>query len=322
MHSGNQYTEEYTSKESDKNNIAAWRQYLKDGFSAIKADFLKKPNNTHLFRQHCKLIDRLLITIWSKANIDESCCLIAVGGYGRGELYPYSDIDLLILLPDTVPDTEQSNSINNKLETLIGLLWDIGLNVGHSVRSLNECVDEAKKDITVQTNLLESRLLTGETNFYQSFLNRVNGTLEKPTDIANFFSAKLKEQNNRHYKFNDTAYNLEPNIKESPGGLRDIHMILWVAQCLNMGGSRLTTSSNTWALLTKQNIITPLEARQIQQHQRNLQLLRIRLHFLSNRREDRLLFDFQNELADSLGYVNTPRKRASEQMMQSYYRSV
>ncbi|MDP2071512.1 [protein-PII] uridylyltransferase [Methylotenera sp.] len=322
MHSGNQYTEEYTSKESDKNNIAAWRQYLKDGFSAIKADFLKKPNNTHLFRQHCKLIDRLLITIWSKANIDESCCLIAVGGYGRGELYPYSDIDLLILLPDNVPDTEQSNSINNKLEALIGLLWDIGLNVGHSVRSLNECVDEAKKDITVQTNLLESRLLTGETNFYKSFLNRVNGTLEKPTDIANFFSAKLKEQNNRHYKFNDTAYNLEPNIKESPGGLRDIHMILWVTQCLNMGGSRLTTSSNTWALLTKQNIITPLEARQIQQHQRNLQLLRIRLHFLSNRREDRLLFDFQNELADSLGYVNTPRKRASEQMMQSYYRSV
>jgi [protein-PII] uridylyltransferase len=148
---------------------------------------------------------------------------------------------------------------------------------------------------------------------------QINSTLHTPQDIAEFFTAKLKEQNNRHYKFNDTVYNLEPNIKESPGGLRDLHMIIWIIQSLDM---QARISHNPWTLLTKHGLITPLEARQIKQHQKNLQLLRIRLHFLSNRREDRLLFDFQNELADSLGYVNTPRKRASEQLMQSYYRSV
>ena len=309
----------------EKNNIAALRQYLKDGFLSLKADFLKAPNNTRLFKQHCKLIDRLLANIWKQANIDKRCCLIAVGGYGRGELYPYSDIDLLILIPE--PDSQktddlQTNSdINAKLEALVGLLWDIGLNVGHSVRSLSECVHEAEKDITVQTNLIESRLIIGEANFYEDFLGEINRTLSNPTAIARFFAAKLKEQNNRHAKFNDTAYNLEPNIKESPGGLRDLHMILWIAQSLNMANAS-AAKNNIWAMLTKQNIISALEARQIQQHQSNLQLLRIRLHFISKRREDRLLFDFQNELADSLGYVNTPRKRASEQLMQSYYRSV
>ncbi|MDI1299624.1 [protein-PII] uridylyltransferase [Methylotenera sp.] len=310
-----------TGSQPEKNNIATLRQYLKDGFVALKTDFLKAPNNTRLFKQHCKLIDRLLLNIWEQANIDKRCCLIAVGGYGRGELYPYSDIDLLILLPES-DDLQASAGINAKLETLVGLLWDIGLNVAHSVRSLSECIHEAEKDITVQTNLIESRLITGEAHFYKEFLDEINQTFSSPAAIANFFAAKVKEQNNRHAKFNDTAYNLEPNIKESPGGLRDLHMILWVAQSLNMTSVRPSAANSTWALLTKQNIISALEARQIQQHQSNLQLLRIRLHFISKRREDRLLFDFQNELADSLGYVNTPRKRASEQLMQSYYRSV
>jgi len=310
-----------TEGQPEKSNIAALRQYLKDGILALKSDFLKAPNNTRLFKQHCKLIDHLLVNIWEQANIDKHCCLIAVGGYGRGELYPYSDIDLLILVPES-DDLQANTSINAKLEVLVGLLWDIGLNVGHSVRSLSECIYEAKKDITVQTNLIESRLITGEASFYQKFLDEINHTLSNSVAIASFFAAKLKEQNNRHAKFNDTAYNLEPNIKESPGGLRDLHMILWIAQSLNMTSARPPATNRIWALLTKKNIISALEARQIQQHQSNLQLLRIRLHFISKRREDRLLFDFQNELADSLGYINTPRKRASEQLMQSYYRSV
>jgi [protein-PII] uridylyltransferase len=316
-----QKTQVNTGNVPEKSNIATLRQYLKNGFLALKTDFLKTPNNTRLFKQHCKLIDSLLVSIWEQANIDKCCCLIAVGGYGRGELYPYSDIDLLILIPE-FDDLQVSASINAKLEALVGLLWDIGLNVGHSVRSLSECIQEAKKDITVQTNLIESRLITGDNNFYEDFLSGINHTFNSPTAIANFFVAKLKEQNNRHAKFNDTAYNLEPNIKESPGGLRDLHMILWIAQSLNMASSRPSSTNHIWKLLTKQNVVSALEARQIQQHQSNLQLLRIRLHFISKRREDRLLFDFQNELADSLGYTNTPRKRASEQLMQSYYRSV
>ncbi len=308
-----------TQKIAEKDQLTAWRLMLKEGFATLKADFSNKPNTTRLFKQHGKLIDHLLAEVWLKAHLNETCCLIAVGGYGRGELYPYSDIDLLILLPELTPEnTSDIVDINRNIEVLVGLLWDIGLNVGHSVRSLTECIDEAQKDITVQTNLIESRLLTGEAHLYQSFLNEVNRTM----NAANFFTAKLKEQDNRHAKFNDTAYNLEPNIKESPGGLRDLHMITWVTRSLNMCNSSHVGTGITWALLIKQNIITALEARRIQQHQKNLQLLRIRLHFLSNRREDRLLFDFQNELAATLGYVNTPRKRASEQLMQSYYRSV
>ncbi|MES2182777.1 MAG: [protein-PII] uridylyltransferase [Pseudomonadota bacterium] len=303
-------------EDPEKDHIAIWRQQLKAGFATLKADFLQKPNTTRLFKQHCKLIDGLLAAIWAQACIDSSCCLIAVGGYGRGELYPHSDVDLLILIPELLPENAATSTINSNIEIFVGLLWDIGLDVGHSVRTLSECVNEAKKDITVQTNLIESRLLTGKTKLYQDYLSQISNTM----DAASFFIAKLKEQDRRHAKFNDTAYNLEPNIKESPGGLRDLHMIVWIAHSLNMR-NRAQVHSSIWATLAKQNIITTLEARQIQQHQKTLQLIRIRLHFLSNRREDRLLFDFQNELAATLGYVNTPRKRASEQLMQSYYRS-
>lgn len=299
----------------EKDKIAFWRQAIKDGFSALKKDFAENPNTTRLFKHHCKLIDRLLADVWAELQIDSACCLIAVGGYGRAELYPYSDIDLLILLPE---HPSESAVLNTQIETLIGLLWDLGLNVGHSVRNLTECIAEAHKDITVQTNLLESRLLSGNKSFYKSFLQSASCVIEPPL----FLAAKLKEQDQRHAKFNDTAYNLEPNIKESPGGLRDLHMITWLALSLNLHSSSQSGSGNLWNALAKQNIISTLEARQIRHHEKQLQLLRIRLHFLSGRREDRLLFDFQNDLASSLGYVNTPRKRASEQLMQSYYRSV
>ncbi|MES2013362.1 MAG: [protein-PII] uridylyltransferase [Pseudomonadota bacterium] len=300
---------------ANKDNVAFWRQHIKDGVFALKTDFYKNPNTTRLFKQHCKLIDSLLAAIWAQVNFDKSCCLVAVGGYGRGELYPHSDIDLLILLPEDVVD---GTPLSQNIEALIGFFWDIGLNVGHSVRSLNECIAEAKKDITVQTNLIESRLLAGDNALYQNFLIDIDRSM----DVQAFFAAKLKEQNNRHAKFNDTAYNLEPNIKESPGGLRDLHMIMWLTRSLSMHQGLISNTCNCWNILVKQNVISELEARQIRHHEKNLQLLRIHLHFLSARREDRLLFDFQNDLATTLGYINTPRKRASEQLMQSYYRSV
>ncbi|MGB4811005.1 MAG: [protein-PII] uridylyltransferase [Methylophilaceae bacterium] len=299
------------------NHVSKWQRQLKLGFDALKADFTQQPNAKRLFKQHCKLVDGLLQAIWKQIGAQAPCCLIAVGGYGRGELYPYSDVDLLILMPEAAHDDAE---LNSKIETLIGLLWDIGLQVGNSVRTLSECITEAKKDITVQTNLMESRLLIGDAALYQQFTLAIDETLASPDIKRKFYYAKLKEQNNRHHKFNDTAYNLEPNIKENPGGLRDLHMILWIAHSLNMPDARRLP--NTWRHLAKLSILTPLEARQIQRHEQNLQLLRIRLHFLSNRREDRLLFDYQNALANEIGYVNTPRKSASEQLMQNYYRSV
>lgn len=219
-------------------------------------------------------------------------------------MFPYSDIDLLILLPEQVTDEQ-----NKEIEALIGVFWDLGLNIGHSVRTLQECTDEAKSDPTIQTNLLESRLICGSKVIYTQFFIEIKQQL----DPINFLAAKIDEQNDRHKKFNDTAYNLEPNIKESPGGLRDIQTILWLAQSQGLG--------NNWLELARNGVISQEELSEIKRHERNLYTLRIRLHYLAKRSEDRLLFDFQNELAADLGLVNTERKRASEQLMQSYYRS-
>lgn len=289
----------------DKQSIQALRNHIKQEQAALEASFFEHETPAQLLKKHAQLIDKLLKNIWQEANIDKDVTLIAVGGYGRGELFPYSDIDLLVLLPPNHGDKQ-----NTKIEQLIGKLWDIGLNVGHSVRTLNECVTEAAQEVTIQTTLIESRLIAGKNTNYQAFVAAINVAMQP----ASFFAAKFKEQDNRHAKFNDTAYSLEPNIKESPGGLRDLHMIIWLTRSQNLG--------KNWLELFKNNIITKTELRQIKRHERILQTLRIRLHYLAKRREDRLLFDFQNVLAADLGLVNTSRKRASEQLMQSYYLSV
>jgi [protein-PII] uridylyltransferase len=298
------------SKQNDsKQAIQTLRSELKTLQARLETEFFQHKNTAQLLKKQSQLIDKTIKTAWLRTNIHAGTGagvnLVAVGGYGRGELFPYSDIDLLILLPDAA-----SNGQNQAIEAFIGLLWDIGLNVGHSVRTLDECVNEAKQDVTVQTNLLESRLLIGDATNYQTFTKAMHDLMQP----AKFFAAKFKEQDNRHAKFNDTAYSLEPNIKESPGGLRDLHMILWLARSQNLG--------KNWLELAKNNLISATELHQIKRHERNLQTLRIRLHYLAKRREDRLLFDFQNELAANLDLVNTPHKRASEQLMQSYYRSV
>ena len=292
-----------------KVDIQAWRGELKTQQQALERAFFTHKNPTRSLKNHAKCIDNLLKTIWLRAKLHAGCSLIATGGYGRGELFPYSDIDLLILIPENIAET-QANIQNQEIEALIGALWDIGLNVGHSVRNLQECLTEANNDATVQTNLLEARLLVGNKAQFKQFLNAIEQGLSAPL----FLAAKTREQDNRHAKFNDTAYSLEPNIKESPGGMRDLHSILWIARSQNLG--------KTWAELAKNKVIRASELREIKRHQRNLHTLRIRLHYLAKRREDRLIFDFQNALASDLGFVNNPRKRASEQLMQGYYQSV
>ena len=288
-----------------KQNTARLKAQLKAQQNLLETAFFEHKNAAQLLKKNSQLIDVFLKQIWLQANIHKEVCLIAVGGYGRQELFPFSDIDLLFLLPN-----QHDLIVNQQIEVMIGLLWDIGLNVGHSVRTLDECGSEAAQDVTVQTNLLESRLLIGDKKNYHLFNCKINDLMQP----AVFFAAKCKEQDNRHAKFNDTAYNLEPNIKESPGGLRDCHMIVWIARSQYLGKS--------WVELAKNQLITSAELRLIKRHERNLQTLRIRLHYLAKRREDRLLFDYQNELAHNLGYQTTHHKRASEQLMQSYYRSV
>ncbi len=269
---------------------------------ALKAEFVTRPAAAPLLRRLGALVDRHLREVWRDHGMPADASLVAVGGYGRGELFPYSDVDLLILLP--APPGE---ALEHRLEQLIGTLWDIGLEVGHSVRTVADCVAMAGEDITVQTTLLESRRLAGDRALFQSFVDATTAAL----DPAAFLQAKQLEQQQRHARSQET--NLEPNIKESPGGLRDLQTILWIARAAGIGRS--------WSELAQRDLITLGEAAEIRRHERFLQTLRIRLHYIAGRREDRLLFDHQSALAAQFGLTDTPNRLASEQLMQRYYRA-
>jgi len=284
-------------------DVSHWREFLQHGRNRLRQAYLEKSSTSALLGGHSSLVDKLLRTIWQQISLPDTCTLIAVGGYGRKQLYPGSDIDLLILLPASLDKMPEQ-----KLEQLVGLLWDIGLEVGHSVRTLDECLEEAK-DITVQTNLLEARFLAGNRKLF----GRLATSIRKNLSAQDFFEAKLLEQQQRHARFHDTAYNLEPNLKESPGGLRDLQNILWISRAIGLG--------NSWKKLANEAIITHREAGQIRRHELFLENLRIRLHYLAKRREDRLLFDYQSSLAEQCGFTDKAQRKASEQLMQSYYRA-
>jgi [protein-PII] uridylyltransferase len=279
-----------------------WKQRLGAEREQLQARFQAKPNSRELLRRLSAVVDRELRAVWKNAALPSGPALVAVGGYGRGELYPYSDVDLLVLLPRPA-----DAKLASRLEHLIGMLWDIGLEVGHSVRTIDECLALAAEDITVQTTLLESRLIAGSRELFRRFEGATSGAL----DPQAFLEAKQLEQQQRHARYQET--NLEPNIKESAGGLRDLQTILWIARAAGLGRS--------WAELARRNLVTLPEAREIGRHERFLQTLRIRLHYLARRREDRLLFDFQTALAAELGIRNQPNRLASEQLMQRYYRA-
>ena len=287
-----------------QNSASEWRKLLKQKQEALRIAFNGLLGTKKLLKQHTKLVDQVLIDIWHQSNIRDQACLIAVGGYGRAELFPYSDVDLLILI-----SSETDQILNQKIESMVSLFWDIGLAVGHSVRTLSECIAEAKKDITVQTNLLESRFIVGSKELFSQLDIETTSVM----NVTDFFNAKLEEQEFRHKRFGDTANNLEPNIKESPGGLRDLQNILWMTRALGIGGQ--------WQDLVKHSLISEAELKQIKKHELHLQMLRVKLHFLAKRREDRLIFDLQNELASALGYSNSKKHRASEQLMYGYYKT-
>ncbi|MDR3392602.1 MAG: [protein-PII] uridylyltransferase [Sulfuriferula sp.] len=282
-----------------------WRTRLRNGRGAIKQAFLAGTSIRSLLSRNKLLVDSVLQELWTSLDLPASAALVAVGGYGRGELFPYSDVDLLILLAHPALPDEQS-----AIERLVGLFWDIGLEVGPSVRTLDECLIEAERDITIGTNLLESRFLTGNQPLYQSFRQRFTQQLDPRT----FFEGKLLEQDQRHARFNDSAYQLEPNLKESPGGLRDLHNLRWLTQAAGIGAS--------WHDLVVAGLLNPDESRQIQKLEHFLFDLRTRLHYLAGRREDRLLFDYQQSLAEQYQIRATSTRRSSEILMQRYYRSV
>ncbi len=279
-----------------------WKQLLSERRNKLERDYQKHPVPQRLLNGHRKLIDELLQGLCHVLKLPKSMALLAVGGYGRGEHFPYSDIDLLVL-----PQHSADLVLQTQLERLIGLLWDIGLEVGHSVRTIEQCHEEARKDVTVQTTFLEARLLYGSQTLFRKF----NSAMHSALDSAAFAQAKQLEQQLRHTRFYETANNLEPNLKESPGGLRDLQNILWIAKACGYG--------MTWQSLARHGLVTRHEARQIKQHGQFLQDLRIRLHYLARRREDRLLFDYQDALAHQYGLADSENRRASEALMQRYY---
>jgi [protein-PII] uridylyltransferase len=223
-------------------------------------------------------------------------------------LHPGSDVDLLILVPEGGHGGTNTHDAS-RLEQLIGLLWDIGLDIGHSVRSVEQCLDEAERDITVQTSLLEARFLAGSRPLFDEFEQSYNANL-KP---AIFLKAKQLEQAERYAKYNDTPYSLEPNCKENPGGIRDLQVIQWVARAAGLG--------DDWHALSRAGLISTTEVRQIARADKFLSDLRIELHLLVGRREERLLFDHQEKLAAAIGIRATATKRASEVLMQRYYQN-
>ena len=258
-----------------------------------------------LIKERATFVDQLLKKIWCHFIADDSAALVAVGGYGRGELHPYSDIDLLII-------SEHPDAIQQALSSFITFLWDLGFDVGHSIRTHDECYQEGLKDVTTATNLLEARWITGSYEAFQDLISL--WARDDFWPVKTFFSAKLEEQRRRHHRFQDTTYQLEPNIKESPGGLRDIHMIYWVA--------KRYFRVNSINELVQRNFLTTEEYVEIEAANKYLNRIRFALQHLRRRREDRLQFDHQQQIAEIFGYIDNPERMAVEAFMSGYYRNV
>nr|WP_314625748.1 [protein-PII] uridylyltransferase [uncultured Janthinobacterium sp.] len=282
------------------------KQQLKADRQVVIAAFHADGKPEKLLRSLRHSVDGVLARAWQEAGLPPGTALVGVGGYGRGELFPYSDVDLLILLQQA-PDA----ATQEKLEELVQLLWDLGLEIGHSIRTVDECMSESKADITVQTSLLEARLVCGNAELFAQLQQRYAAAM----DPQAFFQAKTAEMRQRHAKYEDTAFSLEPNCKESPGGLRDLQVILWVAKAAGL--------ANSWRTLATGGLITLTEARQLMEKERAFKDIRVRLHLHAGRREDRLVFDVQTAIAESLGLQATGSgphmRRASEFLMQRYY---
>lgn len=258
------------------------------------------------------LVDEHLIALRQVAALPAEVAIVAVGGYGRSQLFPYSDVDVLLLVPGEC--SEACTDLRPTLETFVGACWDAGLEIGSSVRTVPECLALAAQDVTAQTAMLDARLIDGNVECFHALMAQLPDTVQP----QEFFLAKHLELRQRHTKFENTPYALEPNCKESPGGLRDLQTIVWVAMAAGLGSN--------WRELAQQRILTPLEAQQLERNETTLLQIRARLHVMAGRHEDRLLFDLQTAVAHSLGLQShTPpgqgglAVRASEVLMRRYY---
>ena len=291
---------------SFKDALAKARVVMSSNFEAgVSTDFLIKANSNFM--------DGIMRLAWNRFSWTENRCgwrksrisLLAVGGYGRQELLPNSDIDLLILL-----ERNNHSAHRDNIQSFITLLWDMGLKVGHSVRSIAECKPSAKHDVTILTAMMESRTILGDGSLFEKAQQKISP--RKSWSAKSFYLDKRQEQNDRHEKSNHTEYSLEPNVKTSPGGLRDIQTLTWVAK-RRYGTKNITE-------LAEQEILTPEESKELINAQSNLWKIRFALHILTNKDENRLLFEYQQVLASQFGFADNDQL-AVEQFMQSYYRT-
>ncbi|MDO9074057.1 MAG: [protein-PII] uridylyltransferase [Rubrivivax sp.] len=290
--------------------VAAVRVQFRDGKAELLAHFRSArataPAATRLVKALARHVDATLATLWADAGMPADAALLAVGGYGRGELFPHSDVDVLVLLP-----ASGAGTLDEATAAAVGRFvtncWDVGLEIGSSVRTITECLAESARDVTVQTALLEARHLCGARRLFNRFV-KAHATAMDPRA---FLRAKTLEMQQRHVKYEGTPYALEPNCKESPGGLRDLQVVIWVARAAGLG--------RAWGELAAKGLITPFEARQLLRHEGTLKLIRARLHTVAGRREDRLVFDLQTATAESFGYKATKEQRSSEVLMRHYY---
>ena len=288
-----------------------YRQRVENDAAAIAALHSDGCAASQLVAARVESVDSVLKDVWKLFMASHEArsllCLVAVGGYGREELNPHSDIDIMTLLGAGCDET-----VNRSIEEMVRFFWDIGFEVGHSVRTLSDCISQSSADITVMTNLLESRYCAG----HEPLFHKLESSLQKPGiwPARKFFAAKLDEQEYRHHKFADTAYNLEPNIKEGPGGLRDIHIVSWVTK--RHFGSRSLHELVDRGFLNDDEYTTLIEGRNY------LWRLRNELHFELKRRDDRLLFSHQLKLARNFGYVDDDANRGVEIFMKTYFSTV
>jgi [protein-PII] uridylyltransferase len=265
--------------------------------------------------EQCFLIDQLIRalydlateTIYPLANptAGEKMAIVAVGGYGRGEMAPFSDVDLLFLLPyKQTPHTEQV------IEFLLYLLWDLGLKVGQATRTVADCMRYAKADLTIRTALIEARYVWGEQALYTELKQRFESEILRGT-AAQFVEAKLAERDARHVRVGDSRYQLEPNVKEGKGGLRDLHTLFWIAKYIYR--------IDDVAKLVELGVLSAEQSTRFERAQSFLWTVRYHLHYLAGRAEERLTFDMQTEIGARMGYTDRPGARGVERFMKRYF---
>ncbi len=285
------------------------RNWLAGERNILKAEFLTSGRVVALLARHTKLIDSLIASLYSViARSNEKVAVVAVGGYGRGEMFPYSDIDLLFLY-----DPADETSAAQIVESLLYILWDLGFKVGQAHRTIEEALELAKADITIRTNLLDSRCVAGDKKLFSLFYTRFDSEIIQGK-VSEFIEAKLMERDKRHLRFGDSRYMLEPNVKEGKGGLRDAHTLWWLAR------AAYSLSSNNE--LVDRGLVSREEYRAFEQARVFLCRVRANLHYIAERPEDRLTFDYQHKLAVAMGFSHPSINRSIERFMRRYFAAV